>query len=271
MGESKTRNTTFAYLQVLGFLLVVTDHMGLPFPMLNSLFPINSFHMALFMFISGYFYNPSRHLIEQIKRKILHLLIPYYVYSILFIIITIVLDHLKICCWGNYELPFYQYFITNPFIYGNPLPNDSAWFVIVLLSVSLVYLLIDHSVIKTFNIPYPAYTLLFCFISCCSVYYVTHFSISDHFALILKTCFFIPFYNFGRVYRENFEEKFNESRYNRLTVSAVCILINIILLFSIGYDNLVTNSIDYMQGFHRPYYLLPLASGCYRVIDRIWI
>lgn len=46
-------------LSFLGILLVVQGHIGSPIRLANDLFPIYSFHMTLFIFISGYFYNTN--------------------------------------------------------------------------------------------------------------------------------------------------------------------------------------------------------------------
>lgn len=148
MGTQLERNMTFAYLQVIGILLVISDHMALTFSFLDYLFPINSFHMSLFMFISGYFYSSKRGIFEQIKRKTLHLLIPYYVYVIVFFFICAFLGHFGKCQWGSYELSFHEYLIR-PFIYSDMFSvNSATWFIIALYSVSVVYILIDRLLIK---------------------------------------------------------------------------------------------------------------------------
>lgn len=81
-------NTKMNVLKALGIVLVVTGHYAgsvLPW------FPPYSFHMALFIFISGYFYK--KHYEDKIRnftrKKFLNLVVPYYkwnlFYGVLFI------------------------------------------------------------------------------------------------------------------------------------------------------------------------------------------
>lgn len=46
-------------LSFFGIIMVVLGHTGDPIRLASDIFPYYSFHMALFIFISGYFYNPQ--------------------------------------------------------------------------------------------------------------------------------------------------------------------------------------------------------------------
>ena len=76
---SKQKNIKFLILQTIGIILVVLGHKG-GINLFTDWFPIYSFHMPLFIFISGYFYktNSESNLIAFIKNKSKRLLIPYF-------------------------------------------------------------------------------------------------------------------------------------------------------------------------------------------------
>ena len=71
------KNTEFSILKGLGIIAVVIGHSSWR---LDNIFDPYSFHMALFIFISGYFYKISYedNCILFIKNKIKSLVIPYF-------------------------------------------------------------------------------------------------------------------------------------------------------------------------------------------------
>ncbi|WP_420852164.1 acyltransferase family protein [Paenibacillus hamazuiensis] len=73
-------------LKGLGIIFVVMGHIFDPF----SWFPVYSFHMALFLFASGYLYKPNHesNIITFFKRRVINLLIPYFSYNVFFAIVT---------------------------------------------------------------------------------------------------------------------------------------------------------------------------------------
>lgn len=65
-------NMTFCILSALAIIMVVAGHLGYSILTLGELFPYYSFHIPLFMFISGYFYRESEeeHPLLYIKKKV---------------------------------------------------------------------------------------------------------------------------------------------------------------------------------------------------------
>lgn len=94
---------------------------------------------------------------------------------------------------------------------------------------------------------------------------------TDYNALVLKTCFYISAYNFGRIYKEHMEEKFNRNSRLKITMICVCIVTNLLLLLTIGYENMIYNSTDYMQSFHEPFYLLPVLTSFTGIIFWLFV
>ncbi|MDE6185294.1 MAG: hypothetical protein K2G39_07720, partial [Lachnospiraceae bacterium] len=65
-------NKTFRILSAIGIILVVAGHLGYNLFEIGDLFPYYSFHVAVFLFISGYFYKPARE--QAYGRTILRLI-----------------------------------------------------------------------------------------------------------------------------------------------------------------------------------------------------
>ena len=57
--EDKKSNKKFMILSFFGIIMVVSGHIlnGNPINMFGEFFPINSFFMPMFIFISGYFFK----------------------------------------------------------------------------------------------------------------------------------------------------------------------------------------------------------------------
>ena len=56
-GETAPYNITFGILSAFAILMVAAGHAGYDILTVGGLFPYYSFHVPLFMFISGYFYR----------------------------------------------------------------------------------------------------------------------------------------------------------------------------------------------------------------------
>lgn len=77
---SKKINQQFLLLQAIGIVLVVIGHKD-GISLFFDWFPAYSFHMPLFIFISGYFYKNEndKNLRNFILNKVNKLIIPYII------------------------------------------------------------------------------------------------------------------------------------------------------------------------------------------------
>ena len=83
MTEERTENKTFRCLSAIAIFMIVNGHLGANVFTLKGLFPYYSFHVALFVFISGYFCREKTEegLLGLVKRKFLKLIVPLYLYT----------------------------------------------------------------------------------------------------------------------------------------------------------------------------------------------
>lgn len=139
--KEKQYNMTFGILSSLAIIMVVAGHLGYNVMTVGDLFPYYSFHVPLFMFISGYFYRESEeeHPLTYIKKKALRLLVPYLIWNLIY---GIVAWALRIAGFGMGEGLSLRTLFIEPFIHGYQfIYNYAAWFVPVLFIIEMLNLL----------------------------------------------------------------------------------------------------------------------------------
>ena len=133
-------NTTFCILSSLAIIMVVAGHVGYNIMTVGDLFPYYSFHVPLFMFISGYFYKESEEETPffYIIKKICRLLVPYLIWNLIYGLIAWALRTVGFAM--GEEIGFRTLFIA-PFMHGYQfIYNYAAWFVPVLFIVEILNL-----------------------------------------------------------------------------------------------------------------------------------
>lgn len=141
MTQTREYNTTFGILSALTIIMVVAGHCGYHIMTVGELFPYYSFHVPLFMFISGYFYKDSEEdaPFTYLKKKVRRLLVPYFIWNVIYGLIA----------WGMRGVGFamgegisLRTLFVQPFLHGYQfIYNYAAWFVPVLFLIELMNLL----------------------------------------------------------------------------------------------------------------------------------
>lgn len=141
MTQTREYNTTFGILSALTIIMVVAGHCGYHIMTVGELFPYYSFHVPLFMFISGYFYKDSEEAapFTYLKKKVRRLLVPYFIWNVIYGLIA----------WGMRGVGFamgegisLRTLFVQPFLHGYQfIYNYAAWFVPVLFLIELMNLL----------------------------------------------------------------------------------------------------------------------------------
>ncbi|MBR5578642.1 MAG: acyltransferase family protein [Lachnospiraceae bacterium] len=128
-------------LSALAIIFVVAGHADFGVFDVAGMFPYYSFHVGVFVFISGYFYREENELqmIAYIKRKAMHLLLPYYLWNLFYGVLTTVLRGAGFSIGSPISL--YNFFLE-PFLGGHQYGlNFAAWFVPVLFLLELINVL----------------------------------------------------------------------------------------------------------------------------------
>lgn len=123
------KNMAMRILTGIAILLVLCGHLDLQTFTLFNLFPYYSFHVLIFVFISGYFYKESNeaHPLQYIGKKTIHLLGPYFIWNILYGILVTCLHRVGFGFGTN--IGFKSLFIDS-FVDGHQyMLNFASWFV----------------------------------------------------------------------------------------------------------------------------------------------
>lgn len=140
MTETKEFNMTFGILSALAIIMVVAGHIGYNIMTVGDLFPYYSFHVPLFMFISGYFYRESEeeHPLYYIKKKICRLLVPYLIWNLVYGLIAWALRAVGFSMGEAISL---RTLFISPVMHGYQfIYNYAAWFVPVLFVIEIMNL-----------------------------------------------------------------------------------------------------------------------------------
>ena len=134
-------NMTFALLSGIAIIMIVAGHVGYDILTVGGLFPYYSFHVPLFLFISGYFYRDEEEKapLAYCVKKVRKLLIPYFIWNLIYGIVSWIL-RLNGFMMGN-DISLRALFLE-PFISGYQfIYNYAAWFVPVLFVIEIMNLL----------------------------------------------------------------------------------------------------------------------------------
>lgn len=131
-------NGTFRILSAIGILLVVAGHADFHILDMGGLFPYYSFHVPLFLFISGYFYEEraEQGIGDYVKRKARRLLLPYYIWNLLYGLLAMALHKAGFSVGQGISL---RTLLAEPFLGGHQFGwNFPAWFVPALFCVEML-------------------------------------------------------------------------------------------------------------------------------------
>lgn len=250
----KERNFTFDLLYVLAIIMVVDDHTKAQLGILKAIFPYDSFFMPLFVFISGYFYK-KQNVIKNIKHKTEKIFIPYMIWNVIMLGITIIIDRILKTNWA---IGINKVKVLNSIFLG-PLvtTNGPSWFVIMLFWVSILYNLI-RNVIKPNKINDCILTIISIISGLISVYLCVKGwnKKSSLMLFVLRTLFYIQFYHLGYIFKEHIEDRIKKA--NKYIICSICVIINVILIAIYG-DKVNFYATSNMRGFS--YWYLPIITS----------
>lgn len=198
----KEENLQFRMMYLIGIIFVVASHCGGGgvFNLGSGYFPITSFFMELFFFCSGYFYKKEYCLSRGFIIKFKRLVIPCFIYNIVYGCIVSVLHALGYTIGGR--LSVYNVLVT-PFTYGSVFQfNCPDWFVGQLFVVEIVYMVI-RKIVKDKERKIDVIILAaLIIVSCFNVKVSIEYEISSNVLLIFRAIYCLAWYEIGHFYRK---------------------------------------------------------------------
>lgn len=207
MENIKKRNIQFTILQSFAIIFVVLGHSG-GINIVGEWFPYYSFHMPLFIFISGYFYNidSEKDIRKLCYKKIKKLVMPYFILNILYTTFVIILQE-----WGivNYSAQFNLInLFVQPWQYGNQSRICVAsWFVLALFLIQVSYVFLRKVLyfIKINNEYIISFILII--LGLISVKIACLGYNTGWYITLIHILFGLPFYHLGYLYKSKLEIK----------------------------------------------------------------
>ncbi len=134
-------HAAFGLLSALAIVMVVAGHAGYDILTVGGLFPYYSFHVPLFLFISGYFYREEeeKEPFLYVKKKAKRLLLPYFTWNLVYGLLAFWLRVFFGFSMGEPISP--KSLFLDPFLNGYQfIYNFAAWFVPVLFLTEIMNL-----------------------------------------------------------------------------------------------------------------------------------
>ena len=202
-----------------------------------------AFHLGIFAFGSGYFYKPSYAdtQLAYIKRKIVRLIIPFYLCNIFYGFAVVLLKHFGVQL--GEDISFHSLVIA-PLQHGHQfIYNLGTWFVIPLFVAEIA----NNFLTKLFCF-FKEYRTIFLFLlylslGAISVKLSKHGLNTGWYLLLDRSLFLLPMFGFGMLYKKY---RFLDSVNSWLFIFAVMLLQYAFLLY---YKGPVGNNIAWMTGF----------------------
>ncbi len=217
------QNKEMTLLKALGIIFVVMGHKYEVF----SWFQVYSFHMALFFFVSGYFYKEESetNILSYIYKKVKKTIPIYFLFNFIYMIVTNIINKKYNVSLANIK-SFKDFFIM-PFISGHQVALFlPAWFMMALLIIQVIFIMLYKNM-KKVNKNMNIHLLIFICIGFCGTYIAkyTQLTFDSTILIVVRTCFGLFFYYLGFYYRKHESNKIFNSK-----ILFVMFLIQIVIL-----------------------------------------
>lgn len=253
--SSGEMNLQFKLLSAIGIIIIVAGHCyqgGIS--LAYEWFPPYSFNIALLVFISGYFYKPTHeeHFLKYIWKRAKRLVIPAYLWNIVYGLFFLLMSNFGYTIGGKVNL--YNLFLM-PFVDGEAFVyNLGSWFVYPLFCVCVFNVLFRRllKLVKLDN----EYLIMIIYLVIGLVGVQISIALTLTYKkglllLLLRTMFFLPCFQLGRLYKAKLEQHDN---LNSIAYFAIIFGVQLIILTffkDIDYSPSKCNGFD--NGFIVPY------------------
>lgn len=205
--QNRKYNTTFGILSAVAMVMIVAGHADCNILTVGELFPYYSFHVPLFVFISGYFYRPEEetHPVAYLKKKCRRLLVPYFFWNVFYGLVAWGLRAAGLFAIGG-DFSIWNLFVE-PFVSGYQfLYNYAAWFVPALLLIE-VGNLVMRLLLKKLHLCYEWLILaITLFVGMAVVWLAIGGHVWGIYKMPGRLLFLYPFFQMGQLYARHLEK-----------------------------------------------------------------
>ncbi len=223
MNESITASTSNAFklLYVIAIFMVIDGHIGaFDYLNLSGFLRYQNYHLALFMFTSGYFLNLNRTYKDFLVRKFSHLIVPLYIWNFIYGIVCFILNNYFSFRIGG-ELSFYN-MLYAPLIDGHQfIFNMASWFLVPLFfvqAICFVCLKLHNNNKKDDYRNRGIILFIITLLLSCLILPLAYKNLGNASILLLifRCIYFLPIFTFGFIFRhllEKIDNKINSILY----------------------------------------------------------
>jgi len=197
-------NEQLMLLSVIGIIIVVFCHMPDELFTFTEIFPF----ITLFVFISGYFYKEQNeeNIGKYIYYKFKKLIIPFLIINLVYGIIINILKYFNFISFGA-EINLYTLFIqpftnNSQFIFNYP-----AYFVPAIFLTTICYSVIRKMFRNVKRFKEEILLGIFVVLNILSVTLRAYINNPNYSLIFLRVMFFLPFFEFGYLYKNKWQEK----------------------------------------------------------------
>ena len=198
-------NKEFRILSAIGIILVVAGHLGYDVFDIGGLFPYYSFHVFIFLFVSGYFYKEEAEdrIVSYIWGKFVSLMVPYFLWNLFYGVVAALLHQVGFSIGESLS---FKTLLLSPFIDGHQfMYHFPAWFVPVLFLLEVINVLMR----KVFSLLRLNHEWLIFGLCLLAGILTVYFAIGGHvwgwYKIPGRLLFLFPGFQMGRIYREKLE------------------------------------------------------------------
>lgn len=250
--KQKKINPTFKILSMFGIIFVVSGHLvGSSFSLLFDYFPPYSFHLALFTFISGYFFKEEDlcSFRSFLKKKARNLLVPFFIWTLIYGVFASIMHWFGFSFGTNLNL---KSLLIDPLIDGHQfIYNLASWYVIPLLCIQILNFGLRLFFQKVGYKSEYKITFLYLIVGMLGITMAHNGYNTGTYLLLFRILFLLPCFQMGTLYKRKLEEKDNIPSYLYFII-----VIGVQTLLLVAFQNLnytVAWGNDFIKGPIVPY------------------
>lgn len=234
VNNTKNSNDEKFYFKILYFIaiiMVVERHCNMgELSLFNYWFDGSSFILGIFMFTSGYFFikNLNKKTTNIILNKLKKIIIPLYVWNVVYGILVFLLKSIKLIKFGgNLNL---VNLIVNPIYSAHAfLFNKGSWFLFPLFTIQIISILFIPILKKKLG-PYIVFVLYF-FLGMMGVQLAILGYNTEWWLVLTRILYFLPYFGLGILYKEKLEK---HDKLNNFLYFSIILIIQLCLIYIKG-------------------------------------
>lgn len=204
-------NKSLRVLTGFAILFVVLGHTGTQSGTIWGWFPFYSFHIPLFIMISGYFFSPNISIIKSIKHNIIKLLIPFYIFNLIFLLLHSLFNYLNSSFIFGTQFSIYNWLVL-PWITCQPIGfGVASWFILMLFLTKTIHCIVYNLIrIKNKYVKDFGFLSIYLLLGFIGVYLTNNNYINEEWKwVIVRVILVLPFYQIGYIYKNYLEKRDN--------------------------------------------------------------